>query len=211
MKAVLFDFWGTIIENGIFPSPVKQAKFILRIDMPFSDYIERFEKSFMTRKADNLTEAFRNVCDEFDVRPPEHVIDKLVGMWNKNTLLAKPFEDTFETIKGLREKGVKIGLVSNTDPFSITQLISKFELDELFDGIVLSYEAGMLKSNPEMFDKALAKLGVAKEDAVMVGDSIESDMKGAENAGIKAYLIDRKDKRDYESKITGLKELLEMV
>ncbi|MFP4424338.1 MAG: HAD family hydrolase [Candidatus Woesearchaeota archaeon] len=211
MKAVLFDFWGTIIENGIFPSPVKQAKFILRIDMPFGEYIERFERSFMTKKADNLTEAFRNVCEDFDVRPPEHVIDKLVGMWNKNTLLAKPFDDTFETIKALRKKGIKVGLISNTDPFSITQLISKFELDELFDTVILSYNIGLLKADAEMFDKAIAKLGVSKEDTIMVGDSIESDMRGAENAGVKGYLIDRKDKREYENKITSLREILEMV
>jgi hypothetical protein len=25
VKAILFDFWGALVENGIFPSPVKQA------------------------------------------------------------------------------------------------------------------------------------------------------------------------------------------
>ena len=50
-------------------------------------------------------------------------------------------------------------------------------------------------------------MGVSKEDAVMVGDSIESDMKGAERAGIRGILLDRRDRRDFPDKVRNLDEI----
>jgi HAD superfamily hydrolase (TIGR01549 family) len=208
MKAVLFDCWGTLVENGIFPSPVKQVKFILRLKMPFSEFIVKFEEAFMTKRFRNLTEAFNNVIKEFDVNPPDWVRDKLVGMWNKNTLLSKPFPETLDTLKALREKGIKVGLISNTDQFSVDQVMDKFELRGLFDAMALSYEEGKLKTDPAFYEKLMKRLGVRKEDCIVVGDSIESDMKGADAAGIRAYLIDRKDRREYENKILSLTEVI---
>jgi FMN phosphatase YigB (HAD superfamily) len=207
-KAILFDFWGTLIENGIYPSPSKQVKYILRIKDPFPDFIKKFEESFMKTKFENLTEAFDNVINEFRINPPSFVKDKLVGMWNKNTILAKPFPETIESLKILREKGIKIGLIANTDPFSIEQVIEKYNLKDYFDVIVLSYNEGKLKSDKELFDIALEKLDVKREETIMVGDSIESDMIGAKNSSIRGVLIDRKNKRDYEDKIISLSELL---
>ena len=58
-----------------------------------------------------------------------------------------------------------------------------------------------------MFEQALKKLGVKKDDAIMVGDSIDTDMVGAEAAGIKAVLVDRKNNRDYKLKISSLTEI----
>jgi hypothetical protein len=90
VKAILFDFWGTLVENGIFPSPVKQARYILRLRMTFKDFIIRFEKAVMTKPYNDLNEAFTAVCKEFDLDPQPFIIEKLVGMWNKNELLGKP-------------------------------------------------------------------------------------------------------------------------
>lgn len=211
VKAILFDFWGTLVENGIFPSPVRQAKYILRLQkVPFPDYITRFEKSFMTQKFDSLTEAFQNVIDEFELNPPSFVNEKLVGMWNKNMLLCKPFADTLSNLEKLKKK-YKIVLISNTDQFTIKQVIDKFGLKDYFDEMIFSHDLGILKNDSEMFETALKKVGVKPEDAVMVGDSMESDIRGAEKAGIKAILIDRRDKREYNHKIVTLNDLQKMI
>ena len=58
-----------------------------------------------------------------------------------------------------------------------------------------------------MVQMALEKLGVEKTDVVFVGDSIPSDMKCAEDAGIRGILVDRKELREYPEKIKTLKEL----
>lgn len=207
VKAILFDFWGTLVENGVYPSPVRQVKYTLNLrNLPFPLYIIQFERSFMTQKFDDLYKAFEAVCKEFKLQPNQDFLDNLVGMWNKNKLLAKPYPDTIPSLEKLK-KEYKLVLVSNTDCFSVEAVMEKYEMKKLFDALILSYEIGMLKTNPKMFETALKKVKVKKKDAIMVGDSIESDIRGAENAGIKAILIDRNNKREYPDKITSLKEL----
>ncbi len=210
VKGIIFDFWGTLIENGIFPSPVRQVKYILRLQMPFRDFIVRFEEVFMTSTYDDLNEAFKAVCKEFEVEPKPFILEKLVGMWNKNELLAKPFLETKEVLDYLKDKKIKIGLISNT-PNTINRLIDKFGLEDYFDGILFSYDAGMLKTNPKMFKNVLKKMKLKPKDAVMIGDSIPTDMIGARKAGIKSVLLDRRNKRDFKPKIVNLRALKDLV
>jgi 2-haloalkanoic acid dehalogenase type II len=205
IKAIIFDFWGTLVSTGIY-SPVKQVRWILGLRMPFSEYIIKFEEAFMLKKFNSLAEAFENVCNAFDVEPNKEVIDKLIGIWNKNRLLAQPFEESVNVLEELK-KNYRLTLVSNTNCFSIEPVMEKFNLRDYFDAVVLSYEVGMLKTNPKMFELVLKKLRLKKEDVVMVGDSIASDIKGAEAAGIKAVLVDRRGTRDYKNKISKLTEL----
>jgi putative hydrolase of the HAD superfamily len=205
-KVIFFDFWGTLVENGVFPSPVRNVKFILRIDLPFQDYVTKFEKAFMTQKFDNLKLAFENVAKEFDLTLDTEMMDRLVGLWNKNMLLAKPYPETMEVLENLKKK-YKLVLIANSDPFSIGPTLEKFKMEKLFDKIILSCDFGYLKTDKELFEAALKKLRLKADDAVMVGDSPESDVNAATNAGIKAILVDRRNKREYTPKINALTEL----
>ncbi len=207
VKTIMFDFWGTLVENGVFPSPVRQAKMILRIDkLPFPLFILEFEKALMTKRFDDLYQAFENVSNQFDLRPDKQRQDMLVGMWNKNKLLAKPFSDTEEMLERLK-KSHRIVLVANTDSFSVESVLDKYAMRKYFDAIYLSCDIGLLKSNPKMFETVLEKEGITGDDAIMVGDSIESDLIGAEKAGIKGILLDRNNKRNHPNRITNLAEL----
>lgn len=205
VKVILFDFWGTLVENGVW-SPMKQVKNILRIDLPFSDYVVRMETAMMTSTFHQLKDAFYAVSEEFQLRPYPRQIDMLVGMWNKSWMLAKPYPETEEVLEELSKK-YKLVLVSNTDCFSAGNVVKKFGLERYFSRIFWSYEVGLIKTNPQMFKQVMEELEVTPEDVVMVGDSIDSDMVPAGKVGIKAILIDRKNSRDFPVKITSLKEL----
>jgi HAD superfamily hydrolase (TIGR01549 family) len=208
IKAILFDFWGTLVENGV-RSPSKEVKFILRLrDMDFSEFIIKFEEAFMTKKFPSLKEGFEEVLNTFNLRVPDFVVEKLIGMWNKNTILAMPYDEIEGALASLK-KDYKLVLVSNTDQFSINSVLEKYELKQYFDEIFMSCDTGLLKSNPAMFEQILTKLKLKKTEVVMVGDSLESDMKAAENAGIKSILVDRRNSREYETKISTLSELKE--
>ena len=205
-KAILFDFWGTIVENGAF-SPMRQSWSIMRVNMAFSPFVQKFEDSFMTTKFEDQKAAFAKIFADFDVPPRDFVIDKMIGVWNSNRLLAKPFPETVAVLEELKKDGYKLALISNTDCFSIEPILEKFELAKYFDVIHLSYKNGLLKTNPKSFEAVLKELGVKKEDAIMVGDSLETDIEGARMAGIKAILVDRKDRRNYPEKVHDLTEL----
>ena len=66
VKAILFDFWGTLVENGVH-SPIKQVKNILNIRLPFSEYVIRMEKAMMTQEFSSLKDAFIAVGKEFNI------------------------------------------------------------------------------------------------------------------------------------------------
>ncbi len=206
IKAILFDFWGTLIENGVFPSPVRQTRYIMGIRTPFPDYIQTFEQVFMTKRYKDLQEAFSAVFKAFKLKEDPDRIERLIGMWNKNYLFAKPFPETMDVLKKLKEK-YQLVLISNTAPFQIEPSMEKFNLGPFFTKVVLSCDVGKLKTDPTLFKDILKELKLKPDEVVMIGDSIETDMKGAEAAGIHGILVDRRGRREYPDKITDLSYL----
>lgn len=206
VKAVIFDVWGTLVETGLKSSPNKLVKKFLREKSDFSDFIIKFEESFMTKEFESLKEGFENVVVDFGLDIPDFVYDKLIGMWNKNAILARPYED-ISILKELKNGGYKVFVLSNLDKFSHEQLKQKINFEEEFDGVYLSYQTGKLKNNVESFDNLLKENDLNKEDVVMVGDSIQSDIESARQAGISSILIDRRDTREFDPKITSFEEL----
>ncbi len=209
VKGVFFDFWGTLVENGTY-SPLKQSYSILRVRIPFGQFAEQFERALMTTSYEDQTTAFVEVCKVFNVNPIPIVIEQLIGVWNKNRLLATIYPDTVDTLKALKEKKIKIALISNAPNNNVEPVLERFGIKDLFDGIFISYEHGKLKTDG-LFEVAMKKLKLKKDDVISVGDSIETDIKGAEAVGIKAYLLDRKGKREFANKIQSLTEIIKLV
>ena len=206
MKAIIFDLQGTLVENGVFPSPVKQVKFILQIRAEFHAFVTRFEEVFMTRKYDSLKDAFIETAKEFNIEPDDAAIERLVGLWNKNKLLSRMFPDTIDVLEELKD--YRLVLISNIDSQS-RDIIQKFKLENYFHDIYLSCDIGMLKH--KMLHEIIKDLGIDKSEIVYVGDSVESDMKAAEKAGMRGILIDRNGRQEYKEKISSLFELKALV
>jgi FMN phosphatase YigB (HAD superfamily) len=205
VKLIIFDLQGTLIENGVFPSPLKQAKYILRIDAPFSDFVMRFERAFVTQPHASLKDGFIKVCEEFQMHTKDFVLEKLVGLWNKNKLLSQVYPDTVPLLKELKGQ-YKLVLVANIDCFS-KEIIDKHHLREYFDEVILSCDTKILKSDKGFYKAILERFDVETEDALVVGDSIESDMETAKASGIRGILLDRGNRREYAPKIVSLEEL----
>lgn len=67
--------------------------------------------------------------------------------------------------------------------------------EEDFDAVVISGDVGMAKPRPEVFARTLALLGADATQAVMVGDSLERDVRGAEACGIRGIWLNRSGAR----------------
>jgi putative hydrolase of the HAD superfamily len=94
----------------------------------------------------------------------------------------------------------KLGIVSNfAIPECVDKLLEKHGLDKLFDVVVVSGAVNKRKPSPEIFEKALERMGVSAENSVFVGDTIDADIGGAKSAGIKAIYIDRRPQKEVES------------
>lgn len=206
VKAIIFDFWGTLAENGTY-SPLKQTYKILRLRIPFSGFVEKFERVFMTEEFESQAEGLKKAFKAFNVNFNESLIEKLIAIWNMNKLFAKPYDDTISCLEQLKKMNIKVGLVSNCNKDSTEYVLEKFKLSDYFDVIALSWKEKCLKTDKKMFESVVKKLGVDKEEVVVVGDSLETDIEGANKAGLKSVLIDRRNTRQYQPKIQSLEEL----
>jgi len=90
-------------------------------------------------------------------------------------------------LETLRERGLKTGLVSNGfDPPDLARAeLARLGVAQLLDVIVLAPEVGARKPDPAIFRHALDALGVAPERALMVGDTLATDIAGAKAIGMR--------------------------
>src|SRR5437764_5519673 len=90
-------------------------------------------------------------------------------------------------LDSLRDRGLKIGLVSNSmDPTWI--LLRDLEEQELLprlDAVVFSSDVGVRKPRREIFERALDELDVPAERALFVGDRLHADVRGAREVGMR--------------------------
>jgi putative hydrolase of the HAD superfamily len=115
------------------------------------------------------------------------------------------FEDVHPALAVLRADGLKVGLVSNTGR-NLDDFVTHHGLD--VHAAVSSGAHGKTKPHPTIFQAALERLGVEPADAVMVGDSIEDDVEGANAVGMRGILLDRENRYpEVKEKLTDLREL----
>ena len=98
------------------------------------------------------------------------------------------FDDVPPVLDVLRERGLKLGVVSNTGR-DVDLFLAHHSLR--FDAALSSRVHGKVKPHPTIFQAELDRLGVAAEHAAMVGDSPEDDLEGARGLGMTAFLVDR--------------------
>lgn len=101
------------------------------------------------------------------------------------------YDDVFPTLDELRSMGVRLGIVSNWDS-RLPHVLQLHGLDGYFEAVAFSHDVGFEKPHPEIFRRALAKLGGNPREFLHVGDVASLDVEGARAAGIDAVLIDRR-------------------
>ena len=69
-------------------------------------------------------------------------------------------------------------------------------LEPFFDVTIASGEVGFGKPDPRIFTTALKRLGVHVDDAIAIGDSLERDVLGAHNAGLRCIWLNREGRAD---------------
>jgi putative hydrolase of the HAD superfamily len=96
------------------------------------------------------------------------------------------FRSMVETLNALRERAVKLSIVTNASVSLQTAAIQALKIGEMFDAIVISEAEGVRKPDRRIFDLALRRLGATPAEAVFVGDHPEVDIRGAQDAGMRA-------------------------
>jgi HAD superfamily hydrolase (TIGR01549 family) len=97
------------------------------------------------------------------------------------------FPDTLPTLRALKERGVRIGVVSDTG-FDLRPAMDLLGLTPFLGAVVMSYEYGICKPAPKMFLTACDQLQVSPERTLMVGDNPLTDS-GAVATGMPVFLL----------------------
>jgi putative hydrolase of the HAD superfamily len=94
-------------------------------------------------------------------------------------------------LKSVRERGARVGVVSNNLLQEQRDKLRCCGLDAHVDVLVVSGETGISKPDPRIFEIALEGLGCRAEESVMIGDSYDADIAGAIAAGIRPIWFSR--------------------
>ena len=107
---------------------------------------------------------------------------------SSGSVMFTPNEPVVDAVRTVRAAGGRTAVVTN----NVRELSHTWRpvlpLDELFDTVVDSCEVGLRKPNPAIYLLACERLGVAPERAVLL-DDIESNLRGAEAAGLRAIHV----------------------
>ena len=96
----------------------------------------------------------------------------------------RPFDGALETLRGLRERGHRLALLTNGSATFQRRKLLRFALEPLFELVLVEGELGYGKPDPRVFGAALSHFGIAPKETWMIGDNLEADVAGAQAAGI---------------------------
>lgn len=200
IKAVAFDIDGTLYSSfslniRLVPYVIRHLRFylhyykvrkILHRTAPLSDFYEY--------QARLLAEELSCSKDVAKKKIKDIVYDGLKDYFKK----IKPFKNTENAFKALKEKGYKIALLSDFPP---EQKGDVWGLASYCDLVVGSEEIGALKPSKYPFGILSMKLEIPPEQILYVGNSIKYDLLGAKNAGMKTAIIAGRIKRIFNKKL----------
>jgi len=101
-----------------------------------------------------------------------------------------PYPDAVETLKQLKAQGYRLGLYSNaTDDALIQRLINQGKIRPWLSPAFSSAGCGWRKPKPDGFALIAARWGLPADQIVVVGDTLNADVLGAQNAGMPSILV----------------------
>lgn len=233
IKAILFDMFDTLVlieKNHAFYNPsLKRAHGFLvknQVDLEFRVFKDAYIKARneLYREADvNLQEPHFNcrISNALESLGYVDVESKIIeGATNEfcegfmeYVCIDKNAKSTLEKL----HKKYKLGIVSNfAIPECVNKVLEKHGLASFFEVVVVSGAVNKRKPSPEIFQKALEKMGVSAENTVFVGDTVDADVIGAKAAGMKSIFVERRVQKEVEQAcpnqtISSLSQLLEAI
>jgi HAD superfamily hydrolase (TIGR01662 family) len=216
VQAVLFDMFDTLmlieknhefyspslkrvhkvlVENNVnVKFPVFRDAYIKARDALYAEADETLEEPHFNMRIVNALKSL-SYCFEANSEVVAEATKAFCEVFMRYVCVDKNAKNALENLHGK----YKLGIVSNfAIPECVDKLLEKHGLNKLFDAVVVSAAVNKRKPSPEIFNKALKKIGVTAENAVFVGDTADADIRGAKAAGMKTIFIERRVQKEIE-------------
>jgi putative hydrolase of the HAD superfamily len=188
VEAVLFDWGGTLT-----PWHTIDARELWKVivgDEKLADALLAAEQEMWARSRDHHTSAtLADICAAAGVALTADLLAAHEEQWEPHTYTDP---EAAGTLTQLRERGLRIGLLSNTQwsREHHERILRRDGILDLFDGTVYTSEIPWTKPHPEAFRAAMTAVGVDDPAVcVYVGDRLFDDIYGAHAAGMRAVHV----------------------
>ncbi len=217
IKAIIFDAYGTLFDVN---SAAEKCKDKIGDKWEgFANYWRTTQleytwlRSLMKRHKDfwQVTE------DSLDKSMKTYEIDS--SMRNELLNLYKilsPFKEVPEVLKSLKDKNLKLSVLSNGTPSLLNELIKSNNLEDIFDDIFSIEEVGVYKPDSKVYDIPIKKYNIKKNEVAFLSANTW-DISGSGNYGYNSIWVNRNnntfDNLDYVPKhqIKDLSKLLDII
>jgi putative hydrolase of the HAD superfamily len=208
VRAVIFDLWETLIDWDREANAALNARIAAVVG---DDFQARWGET------PRYTGPIRDALARAGV--PAAAMEQVCALRRDHLRRALvPRAGTVDTLRALRERGLRIGLITVCSE-DIETLWPQSEFAGLFDAEVFSSRIGLTKPDPRIYLACCEELGVEPQDAVFVGDGANDELAGARRVGMEAILIHRPGEdplwpevREWDGpRVTSIPEVLEVL
>ena len=217
IKAIIFDAYGTLFDVNSAAEKCKDK---------IGDKWEGFANYWRTTQLEytwlrSLMKRHKNFWqiteDSLDKSMKAYTVDN--SMRNELLDLYKilsPFNEVPEVLKSLKEKNLKLAILSNGTPDLLYQLVKSNNLENIFDDLFSIEEVGVYKPDSKVYDIPTKKYQIQKNEVVFLSANTW-DVSGAGNYGYNSIWVNRNnntfDNLDFVPKhqIKNLSKLLDII
>jgi putative hydrolase of the HAD superfamily len=225
-KAVVFDLFGTLVDNFPRQSNLNMLTEMATIlSLPKEDFVNLWTNTFSLRATGALPTSEANieyVAEKIGLPVTKEAIKQATRVrfeFTRKTLV--PRTHSLEMLSQLKKAGCKTGLISDCS-VEAPVVWKSTPFTTLIDFPVFSCEVGVKKPDQKIFLLALEKLNTQPQDCLYVGDGSSKELSGALKVGMNPVLIRvpyetsedayRIDEEEWHgTTITSLKEVLDLV
>lgn len=200
VKAILFDVYGTLVEIRDKRAPFRQ---LIQIGVRQGRKPSPDDAALIMGRPLGLREA----ADLLGIRLTDADRERLESDLRAELASIAPFADTLHALLELKRRGFKLGLCSNLASDYAAPVVAA--LPFALDAHAWSFEAAAVKPAPGIYAYACRQLDCAPSEVLMVGDTLEADVRGPRAYGMQALLLDRR--QDEGGALSSLSALGDLV
>lgn len=193
VDTVLFDIDDTICEYRRSGAELLALAFDRQGVEPFFDVNEYYNRYDTLIETTDSVEMLRAEC--FAAIAEEHGRDPELGRAIASTYATERNHRNVRPLPGSREaitslsRDYRLGIVTNGPPDTQAKKLDEIGVADAFEVVIHAGYDAPAKPDPEPFYRALSALDTTPESAVHVGNSLPSDVAGAQAAGLKAVWL----------------------